>query len=232
MSNDTFSAGMLDLRVRVVLRSIFVHGGSVFPDKVLNLSLVSVSSSTSEGIWTCSVSQLRPSCHQGVGIMLLYGTVGYSSGWLTSLGHQALNTSITPIRILLSVTRNGPHTSKCLEDRELWKNCWKPTKQVNWTYRTLLSSYTPTRGLLCSKHPGQREAGLPFCHSCHPWDYHIHPVGEKGMLDKAKGIIKHRERTFLYIFWCHLLLSFPFEEGQKHDMVRSQCSTFLVINTC
>lgn len=123
--------GMLDLRVRVVPSPTSVHCGSVSTDKVLNSLFGSVSPSINEGLWTFIVSQLRPSCHQGVGMMLLCGTVGYISGWLASLVHQALNTISSLTYTAMSMTRNDSHIPKCLEGRELRKNCSKIYKQVN-----------------------------------------------------------------------------------------------------
>lgn len=70
------STGMLDLRVRVVPSPTSVHCGRVIMEKVLNSLFVSVFPSINERLWTFIVSQLRRSCHQGVGITLLCGTVG------------------------------------------------------------------------------------------------------------------------------------------------------------
>lgn len=66
MDNNTFLAGTLDLRVRGVPNPISVYYGSVIVGKLLSL-LVSQFPCLSVKESGLSVSQRRPSCHQGVG---------------------------------------------------------------------------------------------------------------------------------------------------------------------
>lgn len=102
---------------------------------------------------------------------------------------------------------NHTHISKYLGGG----NCCKVDKQVKRTSKAPLATSTPTRSLSCPKSRMLREAGLPSCHSYRPLDYCIHPVGEKGMLDKANEITRNRcqkRKDFLFFYFLISLLFF------------------------
>lgn len=95
-----------------------------------------------------------------------------------------------------------------------WRYCDGKAVKIRYasdTLLTLAAGSTPSHGLTHPRSSEQHQRGLPFCHSCHPRDCHIHPVGGERVPDKQTKSSKTDakwERVFFFLFFFfHFLMS-------------------------